>query len=107
MNKGVKMSGKYGAIEQNQVIDKARKRRLLVQVFLKNGTILKGKITKFDLFTILLKSQEEYILIYKHSISTIVPMKSKKTKQKLEKKEKKINDKPKKIFKIQKKKNDL
>lgn len=98
------MSNKYGAIEQNQIIDKARKRRLLVQVFLKNGVILKGKIIRFDLFTILLKSEEEFILVYKHAISTIIPLKKPK------KKEKKLNDKSnksKKTYKIQKKKHNV
>ncbi|MFN3603286.1 MAG: RNA chaperone Hfq [Leptonema sp. (in: bacteria)] len=108
------MSGKFGALEQNQIIDKARKRRLNVQVFLKNGAILKGKIVRFDLFTILLKSSHEYIVVFKHAISTLIPLKDKKKSKNTSKdikKEKypieKNTKKETKKIQIKKRKNDL
>lgn len=76
------MPSKYGAFEQNQIIDKARKRRLPIQIFLKNGAVLKGKITRFDIFTVLLNTDKGYILVYKHAISTIIPLKKTKKKSK-------------------------
>lgn len=87
------MPGKYGALEQNQIIDKARKRRMTVLVFLKNGIQLKGKITRFDVFAILFKTEKGYLLIYKHAIYTIIPIKRKKTKNKPTKKSIKITKK--------------
>jgi len=101
------MPNKYGAFEQNQIIDKARKRRLLIQIFLKNGIVLKGKVLRFDLFTVLFKTEKGYNLIYKHAISTIIPLK-KKTKPKSSKlaEEKKSSSlHSKKAIKIKKKKN--
>lgn len=76
------MPGKYGAFEQNQIIDRARKRRLPIQIFLKNGAVLKGKVKRFDIFTVLLSTEKGYILIYKHAISTIIPLKKPKKKAK-------------------------
>lgn len=109
--KGVRMSSKFGAFEQNQVIDKARKRRLPVQIFLKNGAIIKGKIIRFDLFSLLLKSEEEHIVVFKHAISTLLPLKKKKKKKARETQKKKISEKDgkivnKKIRIIKKRKND-
>jgi host factor-I protein len=101
------MPSKYGAFEQNQIIDKARKRRLPVQIFLKNGIVLKGKVVRFDLFTVLFKTEKGYNLIYKHAISTIIPLK-KKSKKKSSKpiEEKKSSTLPsKKTIKTKKKKN--
>ncbi|GIX41934.1 MAG: hypothetical protein KatS3mg129_1667 [Leptospiraceae bacterium] len=95
------MPSKYGAFEQNQIIDKARKRRLPVQMFLKNGTAIKGRIIRFDLFTVLFKTEKGYILIYKHAISTVIPLKKKKKKKKQDP-NKSIS---KKTIKIKKKKN--
>lgn len=105
------MSKKFGAFEQNQVIDKARKRRLPVQIFLKNGAIIKGKIIRFDLFSLLLKSEEEHIIVFKHAISTLIPLKKKKKKKTKETFKKKIPKKEgketkKKIRIIKKEKND-
>jgi len=100
------MPSKYGAFEQNQIIDKARKRRLTVQMFLKNGTVLMGKIQRFDLFTVLFKTEKGYILIYKHAISTIIPLKKKKKKKKKEEKKSIFFKATKKNIKIKKKKNN-
>ncbi len=83
----MEMPGKYGAIEQNQIISKARKRRLKVYVFLKNGSVLKGRIQKFDIFSILMKAEKGFIMVYKHAISTIIPLKGKKSKKNVHKKQ--------------------
>ncbi|MCS7206166.1 MAG: RNA chaperone Hfq [Leptospiraceae bacterium] len=83
------MPKKFGAVEQNQVISKARKRRLPVQIFLKNGNIIFGKIIRYDVFCLLVKTSKANMIIYKHAISTIIPhKKKKKSKKKKEKQQK-------------------
>ena len=50
--------------------------KLSVTVFLINGVKLQGIITWFDNFSILLKRDSHIQLVYKHSISTIMPAES-------------------------------
>jgi len=45
-----------------------------VTVFLVNGVKLQGIITWFDNFSILLKRDQHVQLVYKHAISTIMPV---------------------------------
>ena len=45
-----------------------------VSIFLMNGVQLKGKVKSFDSFTGLLVSENRSQLLYKHAISTIVPL---------------------------------
>jgi len=61
---------------QDVFLNTARKDRLDVTIFLMNGVPLKGKVTSFDNFTILLHVDKKQNLIYKHAVSTIVPAKS-------------------------------
>ena len=42
-------------------------------LFLMNGYQLKGQITGFDAFVVVLMTGERQQVIYKHAISTIVP----------------------------------
>ena len=51
----------------------AEKEKLSVTIFLINGVKLQGIITWFDNFSILLKRDTHIQLVYKHSISTIMP----------------------------------
>jgi len=60
---------------QDAFLNKLRKERIPVSVFLVKGTRLQGIVTFFDQFTILLENGNTQQLIYKHSISTIVPSK--------------------------------
>ena len=53
-----------------------RKDKSSVTVFLINGVKLQGIITWFDNFSILLKRDSHIQLVYKHSISTIMPSES-------------------------------
>ena len=57
---------------QETFLNQLRKDKLSVTVFLINGVKLQGIITWFDNFSILLKSSHIQ-LVYKHSISTIMP----------------------------------
>ena len=58
---------------QETFLNQLRKDKLSVTVFLINGVKLQGIITWFDNFSILLKRDSHVQLVYKHSISTIMP----------------------------------
>ena len=58
---------------QETFLIQLRKDKLSVTVFLINGVKLQGIITWFDNFSILLKRDTHIQLVYKHSISTIMP----------------------------------
>ena len=58
---------------QETFLNKIRKDKLSVTIFLIHGVKLQGLITWFDNFSILLKRENHVQLIYKHSISTIMP----------------------------------
>ncbi len=60
---------------QDAFLNKLRKDRIPVSIFLTKGTRLQGVITFFDQFTVLLENGGTQQLVYKHSISTIVPSK--------------------------------
>ena len=53
---------------------KARRERLPVTMFLMNGFQLRGVITGFDAFVVILDTEGKQQVIYKHAISTVVPV---------------------------------
>ena len=59
---------------QDAFLNHVRKTKVPVTVFLINGVKLQGVITWFDNFSILLKRDQHVQLVYKHAISTIMPM---------------------------------
>ena len=59
---------------QDTFLTRARQRRCPVTVFLINGFQMKGTVEGFDVFTVLLQSDGKQNLIYKHAISTIMPL---------------------------------
>ena len=52
---------------------RAKRDKLPVTMFLMNGFQMRGCITGFDAFTVILTSDGKQKIIYKHAISTIVP----------------------------------
>ena len=48
---------------------------MVVTFYLTNGFQFKGGIKGFDGFTVILDSDGKQQLVYKHAISTIIPMK--------------------------------
>lgn len=58
---------------QDQFLLRARKTKANVTVFLVNGYQLRGQITGFDSFVVVLMTDGKQQVIYKHAISTIVP----------------------------------
>lgn len=59
---------------QEIFLTKARKQSVPVTVFLVNGFQLRGTVTGFDNFTVVLDTDGRQQVIYKHAISTIVPL---------------------------------
>jgi host factor-I protein len=60
---------------QDQFLNGVRRSKSPATVFLVKGVKLQGVITWFDAFSLLLRRESASQLIYKHSISTIMPMK--------------------------------
>ena len=58
---------------QDIFLNQARMNKQQVTVFLVNGFQLRGIVTGFDSFTVVLDSEGKQQLIYKHAISTIIP----------------------------------
>ena len=58
---------------QDAFLNQVRKEKNSVTVFLINGVKLKGVITWFDYFCLLLRRDGQSQLVYKHAISTIMP----------------------------------
>lgn len=58
---------------QEIFLTQARRERRPVTMFLMNGFQMRGCITGFDAFTVILTSDGKQQVVYKHAISTIVP----------------------------------
>ena len=58
---------------QDIFLNQARCGKQQLTVFLINGFQLRGTVTGFDNFTVVLDSEGKQQLIYKHAISTIIP----------------------------------
>lgn len=59
---------------QEIFLTRARKQNIPVTMFLMNGFQLRGNVTGFDSFTVVLSTDGKQQVIYKHAISTIVPL---------------------------------
>jgi host factor-I protein len=60
---------------QDRFLNGARRSKAAVTVYLLKGVRLQGVITWFDSFSLLLRRDRQTQLVYKHSISTIMPSK--------------------------------
>ena len=61
---------------QDAFLASARRAETPVTVFLMNGFQMRGVITGFDAFTVVLTTDGRQNLIYKHAISTISPLRT-------------------------------
>ena len=59
---------------QDGFLNNARREKMPVTVFLVNGFQLRGVVLGFDSFVVMLDSDGNQQIIYKHSISTVVPI---------------------------------
>lgn len=58
---------------QDHILNTLRKDKSQVTVFLMNGFQLRGVVTSFDGYTVVINSDGKQQMVYKHAISTIVP----------------------------------
>ena len=58
---------------QDLFLLRAKRDRVPVTMFLMNGFQMRGIITGFDAFVVVLDTDGKQQIIYKHAISTIVP----------------------------------
>ncbi|HHT85123.1 MAG: RNA chaperone Hfq [Bacillota bacterium] len=68
------MGAKSAINLQDSYLNQIRKDNVLTTVYLVNGFQLKGLVKAFDSYTVLLDVDGKQMLIYKHAISTINPL---------------------------------
>ncbi len=61
---------------QESFLNEVRRQKTPVTVFMTNGFQQRGTVSAFDGYTILLHNEGKQYFIYKHAVSTIVPMKN-------------------------------
>ena len=61
---------------QEAILQEVRRDRVPVTLFLMNGFQLRGIITGFDNFVVVLVSDGKQQMIYKHAISTLAPIRT-------------------------------
>ncbi|MCL1988804.1 MAG: RNA chaperone Hfq [Firmicutes bacterium] len=59
---------------QDMVLNKARRQEMPVTIFLTSGFQIRGVVRGFDNYVILLESENKQQMIYKHAVSTIIPL---------------------------------
>lgn len=59
---------------QDVFLNQLRKTKAPVTLFLVNGVKLQGIVTWFDSFSVLLRRDNHSQLVYKHAISTVMPI---------------------------------
>ena len=59
---------------QEAILNEVRREKVPVTLFLMNGFQLRGTITGFDNFVVVLVSDGKQQMIYKHAISTLAPI---------------------------------
>ena len=57
---------------QDGFLNSARKERIPVTIYLLSGVKLSGRIRSFDKYSVVLESNNQEQLIFKHAISTVV-----------------------------------
>ncbi len=61
---------------QDAVLNQIRRENIPVTVYLVNGVQLKGVIRAFDNFTVMLEYEGKQLMVYKHAISTVSPVRA-------------------------------
>ena len=59
---------------QDAILKEVRKERVPVTLFLMNGFQLRGIVTGFDSFVVVLVTDGKQQMIYKHAVSTLAPI---------------------------------
>ena len=64
-----------GKSYQDTILNQARRLEMSVTVYLTNGFQIRGIVRGFDNYVILVESEGKQQMIYKHAVSTIIPLK--------------------------------
>ena len=64
---------------QDAILREVKQDKVPVTLFLMNGFQLRGTVTGFDNFVVVLVTDGKQQMIYKHAISTLVPIRTLKT----------------------------
>ncbi len=59
---------------QDAILSEVRREKIPLTLFLMNGFQLRGVVTGFDSFVVLLVTEGKQMMIYKHAISTLAPI---------------------------------
>ncbi len=59
---------------QDAILKEVRREKIPVTLFLMNGFQLRGLVTGYDNFVVVLTTDGKQQMIYKHAISTLVPI---------------------------------
>ena len=59
---------------QDAFLNQVRKEGISVTIYLVNGFQIRGFVKGFDNFTIILDSEGKQEMVYKHAVSTIIPL---------------------------------
>ena len=59
---------------QEAILKEVKREKVPVTLFLMNGFQLRGVVTGYDSFVVMLVSDGKRQMIYKHAISTLVPI---------------------------------
>ena len=59
---------------QDAILNEVRKEKIPLTLFLMNGFQLRGVVTGFDSFVVVLVTEGKQMMIYKHAISTLAPI---------------------------------
>ena len=59
---------------QDAILSEVRKEKIPLTLFLMNGFQLRGVVTGFDSFVVVLVTEGKQMMIYKHAISTLAPV---------------------------------
>ena len=61
---------------QDSFLNNARKDKIVLTIYLMSGVKLSGRIKSFDKYSLVLETNNQEQLIFKHAISTVVMQKS-------------------------------
>ena len=59
---------------QDAILSEVRREKIPVTMFLMNGFQLRGTVTGYDSFVVVLVTDGKQQMIYKHAISTLAPI---------------------------------
>lgn len=60
---------------EDRILYECVNKRIPTAIYLMNGVPIRGLITGYDSFIVLIESEGKQQMVYKHAISTVIPLK--------------------------------